>query len=149
MLLLLIQSLSRVQLFSIPWTVAQQASMSFTISQSLFRLMFIESVMPSNHLILCRPLLLPLIFPSIRVLVLGILLLLLLSHFSHVQFFVTPCPVACQAPPSMGFSRQEYWIGLPFPTPGDLPDPRIEPGSPALQADSSPSEPPGKPTYFL
>ena len=57
--------------------------------------------------------------------------------------------VALQVPLSMEFSRQEYWIGLPFPTPGDLPDPRIEPGSPALQADSSPSEPPGKPTYFL
>ena len=45
----------------------------------------------------------------------------------------------------MGFSRQEYWSGLPFSSPGDLPDPRIEPGSPALQTDSLPSEPPGKP----
>ena len=45
----------------------------------------------------------------------------------------------------MGFSRQEYWSGLPFPSLGDLPDPGIEPGSPALQADSLPSEPPGKP----
>ena len=45
----------------------------------------------------------------------------------------------------MGFSSQEYWSGLPFPSPGDLPDPEIEPGSPALQADSLPSEPPGKP----
>ena len=53
--------------------------------------------------------------------------------------------VAYQAPPTMGFSRQEYWSGLPFPSPGDLPDPGIEPGSPALQADSLPSEPPGKP----
>ena len=44
----------------------------------------------------------------------------------------------------MGFSRQEYWSGLPFPSPGDLPDPGIEPGSPALQADALPSEPPGK-----
>ena len=43
----------------------------------------------------------------------------------------------------MGFSRQEYWSGLPFPSPGDLPDPGLEPGSPALQADSLPSEPPG------
>ena len=47
-----------------------------------------------------------------------------------------------QAPPSMKFSRQEYWSGLPFPSPGDLPDPGIEPGSPALQADALPSEPP-------
>ena len=45
----------------------------------------------------------------------------------------------------MGFSRQEYWSGLPFPSPGDLPDPGIEPGSPALQADALTSEPPGKP----
>ena len=49
---------------------------------------------------------------------------------------VTPWTVACQAPRSMGFSRQEYWSGLPFPSPGDLPDPGIEPASPALQADS-------------
>ena len=47
-------------------------------------------------------------------------------------------------PPSMGFSRQEYWSGLPCPSPGDLPDLGIEPGSPTLQADSLPSEPPGK-----
>ena len=52
----------------------------------------------------------------------------------------TPWTVACQALLSMGFSRQEYWSGLPFPSPGDLPDPGIEPGSPALQADSLPSE---------
>ena len=50
-----------------------------------------------------------------------------------------------QAPPSMGFSRQEYWSGLPFPSPGDLPDPGIEPGSPALEADTLTSELPGKP----
>ena len=55
------------------------------------------------------------------------------------------CTVACQAPLSMEFSSQEYWSGLPFPSPGNLPDPRIEPGSPALQADSLLSEPPGKP----
>ena len=52
--------------------------------------------------------------------------------------------VAHQAPPSMGFSRQESWSGLLFPSPGDRPDPGIEPRSPALQADSWPSEPPGK-----
>ena len=50
-----------------------------------------------------------------------------------------------QAPLSMGFSRQEYWSGLPFPSPGDLPNPGIEPRFPALQADSLPSEPPGSP----
>ena len=50
--------------------------------------------------------------------------------------------IAHQVPLSTEFSRQEYWSGLPFPSPGDLPDPRIETGSPALQADSLPSEPP-------
>ena len=52
---------------------------------------------------------------------------------SRVQFFATPWTVAYQAPPSMGFSRQEHLSGLPFPSPGDLPNPGIEPGSPALQ----------------
>ena len=56
----------------------------------------------------------------------------------------TPWTVACQAPLSMGFSRQEYQSGLPFPSPGDLPDPGIKLRSLALQADSLPSEPPGK-----
>ena len=58
-----------------------------------------------------------------------------LSHFSHVQLFATPWTVAHQAPPSMGFSRQEYWSGLPCPPSGDLPDPGIKPAfftSPAL-----------------
>ena len=57
---------------------------------------------------------------------------------SRVQLFETPWTVAHQAPPSMEFSRQEYWCGLPFPSPGDLPDPAIEPVSPALQMDSLP-----------
>ena len=56
-------------------------------------------------------------------------------------------PVAYQAPPSMGLSRQEYWSRLPFPSPGDLPDPGIEPESPTLQADALPSEPSGKLLY--
>ena len=58
---------------------------------------------------------------------------------------VTPRTGVHQAPLSMGFSRQEYWNGLPFPSPGDPPDPGIKPMSSALQADSLPSEPPGKP----
>ena len=58
---------------------------------------------------------------------------------------MTPWTVAYQAPPSTEFSRQECWGGLPFPSPGDLPDPGIKPGSPTLQADALPSEPPGKP----
>ena len=57
----------------------------------------------------------------------------------------TPWIVSCQAPLSVGFCRQEYWSGLPSPFPGDLPDPRIEPGSPSLQADSLPAELWGKP----
>ena len=64
---------------------------------------------------------------------------------SHVQLFATPWTTAHQTPLSMEFPRQEYWNGLPFPTPGDLPDPGTEPGSPALQAGALPSEPPGKP----
>ena len=57
--------------------------------------------------------------------------------------------IVCQAPLSMEFSRQEYWSRLPFPSPGDLPDPGIEPGSPSLQADSLLSEPPGKPINII
>ena len=66
----------------------------------------------------------------------------MLSHFSRVRLFATQQVGARQTPPSMGFSRQEYWSGLPFPSPGDLPDPGIELGSPALRADTLPSEPP-------
>ena len=60
---------------------------------------------------------------------------------SCVRLFVTPWTVAHQAPPSMGFSRQEYWSGLPFPSPGDLPNSGIEPRSPSMQADTLTSEP--------
>ena len=67
------------------------------------------------------------------------------SLLSPVWLSETPQTVARQAPLSMGFSRQEYWSGLPFPSPGTLPHPSIEPQSPALQADSLLSEPPGKP----
>ena len=64
---------------------------------------------------------------------------------SHFLLFVTPWTVAHQAPPSMEFSRQEYWSGVPFPSAGDLPNPGIEPGSPTLWADTLLSEPPGNP----
>ena len=64
---------------------------------------------------------------------------------SHVRLFATPWPVAYQAPPSMGFSRQKYQSGLPFSSSGVLPNPGIKPGSPALQTDALPSEPAGKP----
>ena len=69
----------------------------------------------------------------------------MLSRFSRVWLGVTLWNVACQAPRSMGFSRQEYWSELPCSSPGDLPDPGIELRSPALQADSLLSEPLGKP----
>ena len=65
---------------------------------------------------------------------------------NHVHLFATPQTVACQAPLSLGFSRQEYWSGLPFPSPEDLPSPGMEVGSAALRVDSFPSEPPGKPS---
>ena len=65
------------------------------------------------------------------------------KSLSFVWLFSTPWHVACQTPPSMGFSRQEYWSGLSFPSPGDLPDPGIKPASPTLQADSLLSELPG------
>ena len=67
------------------------------------------------------------------------------KSLKRVRLFATPWTVAYQAPPSMGFSRQEYWSGLPFPSPGDFPDPGIEPWSPGFQADALTSEPPGKP----
>ena len=66
------------------------------------------------------------------------------KSLSRVQLFATLWTVAYQTPPSMGSSRQENWSGLPFPSPGDLPDPGIGLGSPALHADAFPSEPLGK-----
>ena len=70
-----------------------------------------------------------------------------MKSLSHVRFFATPRTVDCQAPLSMGFPRQEYWSGLPFPSPGDLLDPGMKPRSPAVQADSLPFKPPGN--YML
>ena len=67
----------------------------------------------------------------------------LLSSFSHAQLFAILLTMAGQAPLSMGFSRQEYWSGLPCPPSGNLPNPGIQPGSPALQAGSLPAELPG------
>ena len=76
-------------------------------------------------------------------------LLLLFSCFHRLWLFATPWTVACQTLLSMGFSRQEYWSALPFPSPGGLPDPGIEPMSPALQADSSPLSHCGGPTVEM
>ena len=71
------------------------------------------------------------------------------KSLSRVRLFATPWTVAHQAPPSMGFSKQEYWSELPFPSPGDLPDPGIELRSPALEADALTSEPRGNYTGML
>ena len=67
----------------------------------------------------------------------------------RVRLFGTPWTVAYQAPPFMGFSRQEYWSGLTFPSPGDLPNPRIKLKYPTLQVDSLPSKPSGDSNYIL
>ena len=75
-----------------------------------------------------------------------------MSVLSSQRLFVTLWITACQSPLSMGFFRQEYWRGLPFPPPGDLPDPGIEPMSPeppVLQADSLPVELSGKPHQYM
>ena len=75
-------------------------------------------------------------------------ILCMLSRFNHVRL-CEPMTIAYQAPLSMKLSRKKYWSGLPFPSPGDLPNPGIRPGSPGLQADTSPSEPPGKPCICI
>ena len=71
-------------------------------------------------------------------------IIIIVKWLRHVQLFATPWTIAYQAPLSMELSRQEYWRGLPFPSPGDLPDPGIKPGTPTLQADALPSDPLGK-----
>ena len=77
------------------------------------------------------------------------LLCSLAQLLSHVWFFCDPVDCTYQAPLSVGFSRQKYWSGLPFPSPGDLPDPGIEPESPAWQAGPLPSEPPERPPTVI
>ena len=113
-----VQSLSHVRLFVTPWIEACQASLSITNSWSSTKLMCIESVMPSSHLILCRPLLLlPPISPSIRVFSSeSTLRMRWPKSLSRVRLFVTPWTAAYQAPPSMGFSRQKHWSGVPLPS---------------------------------
>ena len=86
-----VQSLSCVQLFATPWIAARQASLAITSSRSLFKLMSIESVMPSNHLILCRPLLLPSsIFPSIRVFSKESVLRIMWPKYWSFSFSISP-----------------------------------------------------------
>ena len=71
------------------------------------------------------------------------------QSLSHVRLFVTPRTIACQAPLFMGVLRQEYWSGLPFPSPGDLPSPEIEPKSPTLTSRFFTTKLPGKPLWLL
>ena len=85
-----VRSLSRVLLFVTPWTVARQASLSFTMSRSFLRLMSFESVMPSNHLIFCHPLLLFSIFPSIRVYSNESFLHIMWPKYCSLRFSISP-----------------------------------------------------------
>ena len=115
-----VKSINHIQLSAAPWTVVDQASLSMGFSRQ-------ECWSRADKTCYCFWMVLGLSF-----------------SFSLVsklcQTLATPWIVAHQAPLSMGFSRQEYWSGLPFPSPGDLPDPAIEPQSPTLQADSLSTE---------
>ena len=137
------KSLSPVQLFATPWTVAYQAppSMGFSRQEYWSGLPF----PPPGNLYTqeFNPRLLFLLHWQVSSLPLKVKVKVKL--LSRVRLLATPWTAAYQVPPPMGFSRQEYWSGLPFPSPGDLPDPGIEPRSPALESDALTSEPPGKP----
>ena len=127
-----VQLLRHVWLFVTPWAAARQASLSITNSQSLLKFMSIESVMPSNYLILCHPLLLPpSIFPSIRVFSNESVLHIRWPKYWSFNFSISP---------------SDEYSGLisPFPYPGHLPNPGIKPRSPTLWADSLLADPQGK-----
>ena len=127
-----VKSLSRVQFFATPGTAAYQAPPPMGFSRQEY-----WSGVP-----LPSPGYLPRRLKSEN-LGLGPGLKVEVKSLSHVRLFAIPWTVAYQAPQSVEFSRQGYWSELPFPSPEDLPNPGIEPGSPALQADALPSEPPG------
>ena len=133
---------SRAWFFAILWTITLQTplSMGFSRQEYWSRLPFPP---PGNRLN-------PGIEPASPALAGGFFTTVLpiwcvCYLLNHVWLFMTPWTIAHHAPLSMGFSRQEYWSGLPVPSPGDLPGPGIEPRSSTLQADSLPSESPGKP----
>ena len=134
--------------------------------------MSIESMMPSNHLILCCILLCPQSFPASGSFPVSLLFtsdgqiigastsvlpmnsnkkdfFFKCKSLSHVRLFVTPWSITLQAPLSIEFSKREQWSGQPFPSPRDLPNPGIEPRSPALQADCLLSKPPRFRVDFL
>ena len=144
------QLLNHVQLFATPWTVARQVLLSMGIFRQEYwsGLPFPPSghlsdagIKPMSHLspvlagrsFTTEPPGKPSDINEWRV-----------KLLSHVRLFAIPWTVAHQAHLSMEFFRQEYWSGLPFPSPGDLPYPGIKPRSPELQADALLSEPPGK-----
>ena len=114
------------------------AFLSFTIFR-LLKLMSTESMMSLpviNTVIILLRSLIKFISTFVKVKV---------KSLSGIRLFATLWTIAHQAPPSVGFSRQEYWSGLPFPSPGNLPNPGIEPRSAAMQAGTLTSDPPGKP----
>ena len=147
------KSLSRVWLFVTPWTVAYQVSLSMGFSRREhwsglpfpspgdLRIQGLNPGLPH-----CRQMLYHL---SHQGSLIGLWTSEPVKLLSCVRLFAIPWSVTYQAPPSMEFSRQEYWSGLPFPSPGELPDLWIEPRSPALQADALLSELPGKPLPYL
>ena len=139
--------LSRVRLFATPWTVAHQAppSMGFSRQEYWSGLPFPSpgdlpnpGIEPRSPTLQADALISE---PPGKTKDKGTKVKLKVKLLSRVRLFETPLTVAHQAPPSMGFSKQEYWSGLPFPSPGNLPDPGIKPGSPAFQADALTSEP--------
>ena len=126
-----VQLLSRVLLSVTPRTAPHQASLSITNSWRLLKLMSIKSAMPSNYI--SKGLFYQATLGSVLVLIRNAseqLAKMTVKLLSRVRLFATPWTVAYRAPPSMGLSRQECWSGLPFSSPGDLPDLGIEPGSP-------------------
>ena len=138
-------SLSHVQLFGTPWTVADQVSLSMGFSRQEYWSGLpcpfpgdlpnprIEPRSPT-----CRQILYRLNHQGSPYTGIHTSYCMHAQSLSCIQFFVIPWTVACQAPLSIGSSRQEYWSGLPFSPPRNLPNPGIEPVSPALQADSLP-----------
>ena len=146
------RSHSSVQLFRTPWAVAHQAPLSMEFSRQEYWSRF---PFPSSR-DLSHPGIEPasLMTPRLAGKFLTNWTTGEILHPRSVKVKVKcptlfdPWTVAHQAPPSMGFFRQEYWSGLPFPSPGDLPDPGIEARSPTLQADALTSAPPGKPLKY-
>ena len=142
------QSFRRVQLFETPWTVARQAPLSMRFSRQEYwsGLPFPSpGNLPDRRIELSSLTASALAGGFFTTKLSGKPMKVKVKSLSRVRLFVTPWTVAHQALLSMRFLQQEYKSGLPFPPPGDLPNPRTEHRSSALQVDSSPSEPPGKP----